>query len=456
MSYNPFDKPIGATLNEADLQVLLTRQLSEGFFLEFKRELPPQREKIARSVASFANTYGGWYLVGVEGGPHNGVLSVCGFPPTGSNHDPVSVITEAIKVGVDPTPVFHAQVVTLTTGHLIVVVHVPGEQEAPFITKDGRIYRRTHDSSAPVAETSRHALDQLVLRGEKLRKAFDRFAQEPPPVDSRFPDENTRIAIYISPAPLGVVHRPELTSEESVASLLKRSREPLYLGDPFPNGMTGNVPMDTVLVRQQSISLSQVAKGAEAFGGISIQLDAAGRCAIRVPIYRMLEDVNEIKAIRSATCLEALRTLVQNSADRKDFPFSRLVFFNIGEIWLCALNLIAFYLDWLKPTPAIAGYDLAVEATAVHRCVPFYDHDRWGEHVKEYGLPVTLVPRSRVPEFSESPWGIWSDDRLWIHVCSMIGRAFGLPTELMAKLITPAVMDASERIHGKQQKQSGA
>lgn len=452
MSYNPFDKPIGHALAESDLQAILTRQLSEGFFLEFKRELPAQREKIARSIASFANTYGGWYLVGVEGGQHNVATAVSGFSPVRGNHDPISVITEAVKSGIDPIPVFHAQVVTLASGNLVVVVRIPGEQETPFITKDGRIYRRTHDSSAPVPKSSRYVLDELVKRGAKQRNTFTRFASEPPPHDPRWPDEDSRISIYISPVPFGVVDRSSvLTREETVSALLKRSREPIDIGDPFPIGVAGNIPLDTALVLQESIILRQVLKGNEPYEGVSIQLDDAGRCAMRIPISRIFRNADDFESVRSRLCAEAIKARIRSDLEEDgDQPLAQLRFFDIGQTWLCALNLIAFYLDWLQPPPVLAGYDIAVEANGVRRMVPFCDQDEWGEHVSKYGLPVTLLTRSRVPEFSEGPWGVYADSKLWAQVCSMVGRAFGLPSNLMVSLVQNSLLDAIERSRAPQ------
>jgi len=61
--FDPFDKPIDS-LREEDLQTLVTRQVAEGLYVEYKREFPNRNEKIGWSLASFANTHGGWYLVG--------------------------------------------------------------------------------------------------------------------------------------------------------------------------------------------------------------------------------------------------------------------------------------------------------------------------------------------------------------------------------------------------------
>jgi predicted HTH transcriptional regulator len=62
--YNPFDKRI-EDLTFNDLKKLIDNEVTEGFYVEFKSDFQ-QPQKIAKSIASFANTYGGWYLIGVE------------------------------------------------------------------------------------------------------------------------------------------------------------------------------------------------------------------------------------------------------------------------------------------------------------------------------------------------------------------------------------------------------
>ncbi|MEO1341679.1 MAG: ATP-binding protein, partial [Cyanobacteria bacterium J06635_13] len=65
MTYNPFDKLPTEKLTIEDLNQLLTKSVAEGYYVEYKSEFV-KNEKIGWSISSFANTYGGWYFVGVE------------------------------------------------------------------------------------------------------------------------------------------------------------------------------------------------------------------------------------------------------------------------------------------------------------------------------------------------------------------------------------------------------
>src|SRR5688500_3044857 len=107
MPFNPFDKPIVSPLTGVDLDHLISQSVSEGYPVEFKRELP-SAHKIAKSLASFANTHGGWFIVGVVTSEHNVAREIRGFD-LNAVPDPISVIRDAARVGVDPPPFFFGQ-----------------------------------------------------------------------------------------------------------------------------------------------------------------------------------------------------------------------------------------------------------------------------------------------------------------------------------------------------------
>ena len=64
MSFNPFNKNFNQ-LKYDDLSTLIENEVSEGWTLEYKSKILKSKD-IAKSIASFANSEGGWYIVGVE------------------------------------------------------------------------------------------------------------------------------------------------------------------------------------------------------------------------------------------------------------------------------------------------------------------------------------------------------------------------------------------------------
>ena len=95
MPLNPFDKRIGEKLESNDLQVLISNNVAEGYFIEYKSKFPSNK-KIAKSIASFANTLGGWLFVGIKADKkHNNAENICGFKIE-DNPDPIDKIREII------------------------------------------------------------------------------------------------------------------------------------------------------------------------------------------------------------------------------------------------------------------------------------------------------------------------------------------------------------------------
>lgn len=226
MPYNPFDKPIGSPLTKEDLQRLVEREVGENYFVEYK-SLLPSKTKIAHSIASFANTYGGWYIVGVKTDPHNIAKEICGFSLKESP-DPISKVRDIIKTHLDPIPIFHPQVVTLEEDKVVLLIHLPGDQETPFVAKDGRIYRRNHDSSDPVAETSRYTIDRLVDAGRDFAKRFERFCSD----GRTFTEAEERqgwVNLYLSPSPLGTVEKSGWLLDTEIERLLQLGKTPFSL-----------------------------------------------------------------------------------------------------------------------------------------------------------------------------------------------------------------------------------
>ncbi len=59
-----FNKSL-SNINEEDLQELISSKTVENVRLEFKRE-EPSKEQILKKVTSFANTFGGYIIIGIE------------------------------------------------------------------------------------------------------------------------------------------------------------------------------------------------------------------------------------------------------------------------------------------------------------------------------------------------------------------------------------------------------
>ena len=166
--FNPFGKPY-SELKFSDLDILKT--VSEGWFVEYK-SMTPKASKIAKSIASFSNSYGGIYVLGVEADKQtNKAINFIGVS------DYADKIHDSVRGNLNPFPVFDVYTLPVpgdNQENVIIVTVKPGD-DPPYIHNDGRIYRRNESASDPVPETDRYTIDNLYKKKQELKEKKEDF-----------------------------------------------------------------------------------------------------------------------------------------------------------------------------------------------------------------------------------------------------------------------------------------
>jgi hypothetical protein len=142
-----FAKPI-EQLTCSDIREFCEQQRKEGKHLDYKKEFPSDKEKIAKTVAAFANTQGGCLIVGVNDGntdvpvpPYEGIAFREGIP---------NFVSQLIHSHIQPVPYFLTHVCKAEENRTFVVIHVPQSTYAPhYLSNHKSIYVRTGESSNP-------------------------------------------------------------------------------------------------------------------------------------------------------------------------------------------------------------------------------------------------------------------------------------------------------------------
>jgi len=88
------------------LQKLIERQISEGWYIEYKSELPKKTGKIdslkiTKSISAFANTKGGWLFFGIGTDTKNIATNLCGIELS-SNEKLPDQISQIISSNISP------------------------------------------------------------------------------------------------------------------------------------------------------------------------------------------------------------------------------------------------------------------------------------------------------------------------------------------------------------------
>lgn len=230
----------------------LSDLLAEGetLFVEHKADIKKgEGFQLAKASASFANTMGGWILVGVKGG----VIDPTWTPPTGEF---VDAVRQRVEGQIDPLPSFAARILEHPAGK-VGVVRVYESADTPHLLRDGSVVVREPAQDAKLRKRgkyeatpirSHYELLQLAQRGDRARQAAESRFQggSHPLVDATFGlrfghgvdarSERCALVLRLAPHTVNPRWREWATAAETVESFSEAVRN-LLKGD----GATVNI-----------------------------------------------------------------------------------------------------------------------------------------------------------------------------------------------------------------------
>lgn len=166
--------------------------LAEGetLFVEHKADIKKgEGFQLAKASASFANTMGGWILVGVR----DGEIDSSWTPPSGEF---VDAVRQRVEGQIDPLPSFAARILQHPAGK-VGVVRVYESADTPHLLRDGSVVVREPAQDAKLRKRgkyeatpirSHYELLQLAQRGHRARETAESRFQggSHPLVDATF------------------------------------------------------------------------------------------------------------------------------------------------------------------------------------------------------------------------------------------------------------------------------
>jgi len=175
--YNPFGKSVDE-LTESDLLETLPGK-RESWTFEYKGpDKISDGEGIAKSIASFANMYGGWLFIGIDADSGNEpeLADIEGI--AGDEGCLTERVYQMCNSNLSPSPYVACSVVELESGGAVIVVHVPQSPNPPHILmKSGKVYVRSGDTTSPMdIVQDRQTLDRLYDRARENRDQVEALA----------------------------------------------------------------------------------------------------------------------------------------------------------------------------------------------------------------------------------------------------------------------------------------
>jgi hypothetical protein len=308
------------TQSEQMIEALLAE--SETLFVEHKAGIAKgEGYQLAKAVGSFANTLGGWVLVGVRDGK-----PIPDWQPPGGGF--VDAVRQRLEGQVDPLPSFAADVLKIGTS-TIGVVRVYESTDTPHIllsdgsvvvrepAQDAKLRKRGQYEATPIR--SHYELAQLMQRGRIAEEMATRRLdpERLPFLENSLQFHGPALILRASPLNLSSRWREWAVSEPGVEAMRRlveaSAKNEVEVGVPTPH------PTGVSVSTQDRVWMKWETHGYRSFRGIrTAVLDGGGAIGLRLG-YEIREDSGNTydwKQLSNDGQLEALlRPLVNALVD---------------------------------------------------------------------------------------------------------------------------------------------
>lgn len=384
LHFNPFNsKPI-ELLEETDLNLLIQNNVSEGWFVEYKAQIP-DNSKIAKSIASFANSEGGWLVIGIIDDTDNAAKEIVGFNIS-KLKQPKEHVKNIVSTHITPVPFFESKLITLANGNGLLVIKIDKSEESPHILSDGKIYRRIGEGSEPIAETNRYAVDELYKRNKNTKDYFERFSKNTYVMSKRQKNQEMAfIEIYFFCMPVDSKYFPDFYTSEFAEKIRKNFLTPVN----FIKGlsMTSNIDVSFF----QASSGSYILRPNQAqinpqLVSIVIEIFENRSCKILIPI----EEITTAPVCENEHLDKILKEMDLNSIRIIDGYNFTIRF----------LTIVEQYLSLLDQDNGQFRLGTRMKLTGLWNKALYIDDERYLAYVKKFGLPLSLKDEIEIPEFN--------------------------------------------------------
>jgi hypothetical protein len=420
MQFNPFQVPIG---NIAANDILQLKGVAEGWFVEYKRELPPKAEAIAKTVGAFANHQGGWLFYGVEESPTAGEIPVA-FPGIeDANIGLASArIRDAVTAHLSPPPHFDLQVVQgdgqlIPVGRSLVIVMVPAGPKPPYVHSSGSVFSRVGSKSEPIRDQA--TLEALFRRTQKTKGDLQTFFDRKPLTMGSYPFAQ----IFMLPDPYDVHGWRHQLTFQRFAELMRDKPE----SAPETIAAMAHMPLEHC----QTLSGVFVATQPEA--GVTWRFDRLGGHVIsaRLPVGEDLEPFELEQWLSGYQYADDYTDVWAEQASKPE----RIIDLTM---WAGMLLAMAVHLERFRRECAFKNDDgkwhCMVKLHNVGVAAPFIDTKSFIDHIKSHGIPLTHDGDLSIPtadaEILATLKGSEDDDGTFgnaLFLLLLISGALGVP-----------------------------
>lgn len=373
MRFNPFDKNIKELL-APDLDVL--RDIAEGWYVEYKRS-KIERRKLAKQLASFANQYGGWIFWGVVENPET--RTAASFP--GLKMEEILGLEEALRdasrQSVNPEVFFETSriegpcdKISLPEDRWILILRIPPGHNPPYITTDGRIYRRVSDASDPKPETDRYIIERLLERGRKSKESLMNVLSTRPKL-SVAENEVPYVHLNVFVDPVGEKDYWYDGTFEDFVEVMKMPPVPFDAFYPTSSGFFAN----------------QVAGNVSSWRTMSWEFRRNFHSVISIPLNVIKEPLSGVCDTREK--IDFVGWLLDKKLTDRLLDIELLPFL--------VVHLLSDYYKFVRKSGIDSPIALGIQIDNVWRKIPFVAMNEVMDHFRENGVPLIQEECLRIP-----------------------------------------------------------
>lgn len=398
--YNPFNKKI-SDIQKSDLEKLIQNEVAEGWCVEYKETFPSKNEKIGHSIASFANSEGGWYIVGIQANENNSAEIIKGFDLKVFK-DPKEKIGNIIKTHISPMPFFISKLIKLPNNKAVLIVHVEKGMEA-YVTKDGRIYVRVGESSDPIPEKDYSSIQKIFERKKIKNEQIEKFSNNPFYFSETTNIQSPYLEAYYYTLPHNNFMFKDFYSEKFFYKLCESFKSPLQF---FKSTMTADVKLNNFYTSLCSYILRYIPEENipidVADNTSTIELFENGNAKILYPIPQLNIDLSSNFSSdffpkiykNSERFIKFLNILREYK-----FEYNSINIIDGYTFFLYHVILVNKYLKFLNSNKFTSNMGVRLRISNIQGRLLYFNDDNYLSFLKKYKIPVCIKTEIEIPIF---------------------------------------------------------
>lgn len=373
-TFSPFGKVLD-NVESKDLSLLSSNKVSEGWYIDYKRQIP---KDLAKYISSFSNRNGGWIILGVEE-ENREIKSFIGIDNSLLD-ETLNSISIACTAQCSPPisfnhKVFHGPIddISLEAERFIVVVEIPESTHPPHIHKSGNIYLRYDHESKPLKD--RHDLDRLYEKEEKTNLRINSFIE-----NNKTKHEDSFIELFfLSKKSINHLTAKKTLSYEEVNNVLSSGVEPLR--------KHCHIPYNSIYSSLGGFTARQD-KGTNHHNlPLTFRWWNAGECRVTIPLIKTSISHLKPKTKREIKFKEIVETHFTGGVEILD----------LGNTLEAIIASYAQYRTLLNSCDIKEEVAYIFNVSKAGKAVPYLDSENYLQNIKKNGLPFLQDEEIQVP-----------------------------------------------------------